>query len=414
MREVRFFCLGLVCLALLGYSLQRDGGASFDDPVNVSKNLNRIETQPAVAVDKNNVVHIAWSGQYLKAGAPDGMASDIFYANNKGGRFSAPVKISAPTDWYSREPTIAVDSQGNVHIVFRRSIREATPWCEDDIYYATSKDKFKKPIRIIDGKYDIEKWESVSGPGQPLIHLDNQDHLYLTIYAMGFKKEMNGTDHVLHMNNVLGTWSAPQVAAKNQSVHEVIEEYRSALDRNKRWHIIVGCNFGDYFYTHNRGGTFAKRIRVAPKEHYAMEGDLAVDKSGKAHVVYRGSTPHAKIIYVNNTSGSFRGHRAVCDDLNPYSNPSIAFDKSGFIHITYRRFPAYGGELYYGNNIGGRFKFELIDVISGYWGRGSRYAALGTSSSIHIAYWNWRGGVYDSDTDIFYVRGATETASKTP
>ncbi len=110
----------------------------FSLPVNVSRMPDQIDTLPSIAVDKDNHVHIAWNGFYAKAGAPDGVASDIFYSTNISGPFSAPVRIPVAENWYSRDPDIAVDSNGCAHIVFRRSPNQSSITSADDLFYVSN------------------------------------------------------------------------------------------------------------------------------------------------------------------------------------------------------------------------------------------------------------------------------------
>jgi len=111
------------------------------------------------------------------------------------------------------------------------------------------------------------------------------------------------------------------------------------------------------------------------------------------------------IYYVNNVLGNFRPWKAVCD-ASPYYLPSIAIDRSNVVHIAYKLFPSWGGHLYYGNNSSGDFKFTAYSGLASFWYPGSSYFALGTGASLHFAFYNWIGEVYDSDTEIYYLSGS--------
>jgi len=392
------FCTILAVIASLpAFSTQ------FKKPVNVSKSRTRIDTQPAIAVDKNNKVHIAWNALYAKPGAPDGVAVDIYYTNNISGNFIAPIRIRVPAGWYSREPSIAVDSKGHAHIVFRRSEDQTSllPW--DDIYYVTNAGgDFKHPILLVDGKSGFPGPTDVSAPCDPIIHCDRQDHLHLTFLT-------RVGENVIYMNNVTGSWTKPSIAAQG----DFLIEYHSCLDRNNFVHIAYNSfdakSISRIFYTNNRSGKFSKPIRASSSKHKSYQAQIATDSKGKAHIVYKASfvkpwTPC--LFYVNNVSGNFKKWKALCPS-NTYYIPSIAIDSSNIIHIAYKRTPAWGGELYYGNNVSGDFKFVSYDVgWGGNWYIGSSYFKLGKSFTLHFAFFYWVGAVYESDTEICYLAGS--------
>jgi len=103
----------------------------YSDPFLISTDTNMISTMAASALDKNGKLHIVFVGWYYEQGATDDVASEIFYTNNLSGEFIEPEKLpeaelpfppSVPYDfYYSKEPTIAVDSSGTVHVAYYRT-----------------------------------------------------------------------------------------------------------------------------------------------------------------------------------------------------------------------------------------------------------------------------------------------------
>jgi hypothetical protein len=398
------FCTILVVIASLPvYSTQ------FEKPLNVSKSRARIDTQPAIAVDKNNKVHIAWNAFYAKPGAPDGVAADIYYTNNISGNFIAPIRIRVAAGWYSRDPSIAVDSKGHAHIVFRRSQNQTSVLSEDDIYYVTNaKGDFKYPILLVDGKCELKPTD-VPMPHDPIIHCDSRGHLHLTFQAWGVGDNYEKPYYLIYMNNVTGSWTKPSIAARG----DFITEHHSCLDRNNFVHIAYQANdakhIGHVFYTNNRSRKFSKPMIASSSKHdHPIQAQIATDSKGKAHIVYRAPfvTPGTPdLFYVNNVSGNFKKWKALCP-WNTYYIPSIAVDNSDVVHIAYKGFPAYGGYLYYGNNSNGDFKFTSYGGMGDSWYIGSSYFSLGKSLTLHFAFFDWVGSVYDSDTEIFYLAGS--------
>jgi hypothetical protein len=402
----------MFCVPLLVLSQQ------FGDLVNVSNAPDMIDTLPAIAVDKNNHAHIAWNGFYYRPEAPDSVASDIFYTNNKAGSFAAPVQISVPTGWYSRDPTIAVDSAGNAHIAFRRSDDQMTILNGDDIYYVTNADGIvDNPVLLVDGKDDYPGGPIyVVGPHFPRIHCDKQNNVHLLIQVYNCIEESASKGHLVYLTKIDGIWS--DIEPTVEIYEAFFNEYASVVDQNGYVHIAMEVSpyYGRdcIYYTNNTEGAFSFTELASDTLHEAQEPDITVDSYGNAHIVYRDVHPQISydIYYVNNISGK-------CDTWIPIGEittyafywPSIAIDDSDYVHITYKKF---GSTLYYGNNRGDNFNFISHNYNTSMqrfynWVPGSNYFVLGDFSSIHIAFYHW---VNDYDTEIFYLSSKwTETTS---
>jgi hypothetical protein len=80
--------------------------------------------KPSVAVDRNNAVHIAYAWPSANP--------KIYYTNNSGGSFSAPVLVS---DSAGTEPSICVDSSGFAHIAFANGCWNTA----SELFYVTNR-----------------------------------------------------------------------------------------------------------------------------------------------------------------------------------------------------------------------------------------------------------------------------------
>lgn len=386
---------------VLGVAARSASASVFDTPVNVSRNLTRIDTLAAIAVDSNNKVHIAWNGFYPKAGAPDGVAADIYYSTNTSGSFSAPLKIGVPAGWYSRDAAIAVDAKGHVHIVFRRSLSQLNVLSGDDIYYATNATgRFKRPVLLIDGNYSGS--DAVSGPHDPVVLCDRRGRVHVTCLAYSIGGRY---DPVVYMANGSGVWTKPTPAV----LGNFLTEHSSAVDRIGRIHIAYDSNdkkgTGHVYYVHNRAGAFSSPVMAsAPSHEHAGHFQLAVDGRAKAHIVYRSpfvmpNTPD--LFYVNNVTGAFKSWVPVCTG-NVYYIPQIAVDSSNVVHIAYKVTWPYGGYLYYGNNRAGKFAFSSYKELTTSWYGWPQYFALGKNGRLHFAVYDF----LDKNAEIYYIAGS--------
>jgi len=73
--------------------------------VNVSGNPDILDTLPMVDTDPFGHVHIAWWGTHISPGAPDGVATDVFYSHGVNQTFSVPISIPIATGYYSKDTT---------------------------------------------------------------------------------------------------------------------------------------------------------------------------------------------------------------------------------------------------------------------------------------------------------------------
>jgi hypothetical protein len=393
----RAICSALVGVLLLGVQARPASAAKFDKPLNVSRSRTRTDTLAAIAVDPNNKVHIAWNAFYPKAGAPDGVAADIYYTSNVSGKFSAPVRISVPAGWYSRDVTIAVDAKGHAHIVFRRSMDQMNLQSGDDLYYVTNaKGDFKHPVLLVDGIEAFPGPAEVSAPRTPLVHCDSRGYVHLTFLA--FEIGEGQYNPVVYMNNRSGAWTKPALAVLDSPF-----EHSSCLDRNGFVHIaFLGSELNHIYYTNNRTGKFSKSIRASsPKHEGTGEPQIVTDSKGKAHIVYRAPFIQPSLYYVNNVSGSFKSWTPLCISGSSYL-PQVAVDSSNIVHVAYKDFPTLGGYLNYGNNSTGKFKFSTYGGLGAPWYGWPRYFAPGKGGSLHFAVYDFVSG----DAEIYYIAGS--------
>jgi hypothetical protein len=400
---VAFVPLISLCGAVRAF--QPDKAVKFEKPVNISKNKNRLETQTAIAVDKDGVAHIAWAGYYYRKGAPDGVTSDIFYSNNKTGSFCSPQKILVSVDWYSMDPSIAVDSKGSAHIVFRRDSSTYAITGDDDLYYTSNaKGSFDAPSLIVDGNGEV-----ASSPEDPIIHIDPDNNPCLSFTSNCYRGNWSEL-HLLVMKKSGGKWSYPQLAYKSVW----LTDYDSVIDGDGYFHIVI-LYFGEkyeIYYTHNRGGDFISPVIVQAKKHKDTgDPSIAVDSLGNAHITYRddtGAFGTPRLFYTNNISGRFSAPVPLLNSDRLHFS-AIGVDGHDFVHVAYKLLPLNGeGMMYYANNYTGKFVETAQKMTGIYWFHGSRFFTVGPSFSIHYGFWDFMGDVYDSDCEVFYLKGTCD------
>ena len=113
----------------IGFSVSRDGGATFSPMTRVNQDGWSIngcpDDGPAMAVDDAGGVHLAWPTVQDETGV-------ILYATSRDGRsFSTPVRVPTFGAPKASHPQIAVDGSGQVFVGWdevRNGARSAASW----------------------------------------------------------------------------------------------------------------------------------------------------------------------------------------------------------------------------------------------------------------------------------------------
>ena len=117
----------------LWFSRSNDRGASFPKPLRVAGDDTRPARAPALAVGSGGEVYLAWTyGEDRRA--------DIHVARSEnGGRaFGEPVAV-AKTGGYSDAPKLALEADGALHLVFHEAA--GGPFSRSEVRYARSTDQ---------------------------------------------------------------------------------------------------------------------------------------------------------------------------------------------------------------------------------------------------------------------------------
>jgi hypothetical protein len=152
----------------LWFSRSGDAGESFRKPERVAGDDTRPARAPALAIAPDGTVYLAWT-------TGEDPAADIHVARleKSAARFSEPI-VAAQTRGYSDAPKLAVDSARAVHLVYGE--RDGAGWRRAEIHYT----------RSIDGGRSFSAPRAISSPAPgdsalaafPSLAVDRQGHLY--------------------------------------------------------------------------------------------------------------------------------------------------------------------------------------------------------------------------------------------
>lgn len=392
------------------------GAAIFSEKVRIDTSPdNRESTDPSLAVDRLGRVHVVWTGARLRADSPDGVGLEVYYSRElAGGGFTSPISITVPTGFHSRDPVVAVDSQGVAHIAFRRGDSQSSVTWTDDIYYVNNRvGAFRNPVIIADGKMGVG---SIASPLSPAIAIGPND-----VVHVAFRMSPPGGGSIMYMNNRSGQFSP---AVKVSGNVQYPDSFVMRLDSQGRPHfaimgdLILGAD-SQVYYVRPTGDpliapAFAAPLNVSnwPRDAGDLWPGFTLDSAGHAHIFWRDpfSTPYASdeggLWYINNVTGDFGDPVQVGWQFAPQA----ATDPDGRVHLVYR----YIDDLAYKNNRSG--SFDRPAVIAAMAMRspvgfsalmyGHQPFAVGPDGAIHLVYFN-----PIVDFHIYYTRGSYTTGT---
>jgi len=201
-------------------------------------------TNPKMAVDSNNVIHVVWEENFFSG-------YFLYYKNcttGGAGIWSAPKKITWTAS--SMDPAIAVDSQNTIHVIWEEWYLSYRP----SLCYKSSKDggtTWSPTTRLT--------WTAATTEDPVIITSGIND---LHIFYIRRTTTINGD--VYYQNRISGIWGAPQRLTWTSS--EAGNPY-TARDSYNQIHVVWQEKAGtDYELFHKKtsdsGSSWSGRIRV--------------------------------------------------------------------------------------------------------------------------------------------------------
>jgi hypothetical protein len=154
------------------FSKLKDDG-NWIEPILISNDSNANSFEPMISVDSKNNIHILW---YEK---PDFNALvndyDIFYRyRQKNGEWNPTQLVSTESMGRSTIPALAVDSEDTLHLAWIDKSNINGAGSDADIFYKS------KPIDGEWSDFHVVSIESISHVNWPSITVDNNDTVHLT------------------------------------------------------------------------------------------------------------------------------------------------------------------------------------------------------------------------------------------
>jgi len=287
---------------------------------------------PDIAVDSSGNLHVVWATD-----APGNF--EVYYKRStNGGSTWLTSRRMTWNDGTSEYPAVAVDSSGYVHVVWN----DDTPG-NKDIYYKKSTDGgstwlASQRMTWNDGASEI-----------PSIAVDSLGNIHVL-----WADETPGNFEVFYTKSTDGgsTWRPRQRLTWNSgSSHVPTIAFGPLSHVHVSWGDFTPGNFEVYYKRSTNGGsTWLPSQRLTWNSGYSIWPAIGADSSGNVHVIWADETPGTREInYKSSTNGgSTWGPIQKFTEYGGSSGPpDIAVDTSGNVYIVWDDNPAGNAEIYY-------------------------------------------------------------------
>ena len=342
---------------------------------------------PAVAVDSSGNVYVVWQDDTLGN-------FEIYHKNSTdGGTTWTQSKRLSTTSGGSAYPTIAVDASGDLHAFWH----DDTPG-NSEIYYRKSSDggaTWSTSKRLT--------W-TPGGSFGPVTVFDSQGNFHMVWYD-----ETPANHEIYYTKSTDGgiTWSTSKrlTWTSGGSYLPVI-----AVDSSDNLHVVwyddtPGNSEIYYKKSSNGGATWTPSQRLTWTSGYSSCPVIAVDASGNLHVVWSDETPgNAEIYYVNSPDGgtTWATSKRLTWNAGASVYPAIAVDSLGNPHVVWHDNTSGDSEVYYKSSPDGGASWttsKRLTMTSG----GSYVPAIAVDSSdnLHLVWMDTAPG----NLEIYYMKG---------
>ena len=257
--------------------------------------------------------------------------------------------------------SIAVDRNNVVHVSYSKKVGDIlTPDPDYDLYYANNTGG-KWSIIPVDVKESVGGYNSIAVDTNGKVHIAYNDN---TNQAVKYATSKNGYWEMETVDTVF------------------VIETKLALDLNGKAHIsYMPYSTKDLKYATNVSGHWESNI-IDPKSGW--DNDIAVDSQNRVHISHFTEEPDFALKYTTNSSGQWVTE-IIEKEIDWFT--SIAIDAKDKVHIAC--FDNWRWQLKYVSNIDGEWKVSIVDKSMAYDVGRYNDLAIDKDGKIHISYFIW-------------------------
>jgi BNR repeat-like domain len=337
-------------------------------------------TVPSITVGLGNTIHVVWYDN------TPGNEEIYHKRSTDGGQTWGVAKRLTWTSGISRNPAIATDSSGGIHLVWQ----DDTPG-NLEIYYKRSTDggtTWSAAKRLT--------WTS-SISQNPAIATDSSGGIHLV-----WGDYTPGNPEIYYKRSTDGgtTWSAAKRLTWSGKAVDPTIATGSSNTVHLVWTDGTPGNPEIYYKRSTDGGTAwsaAKRLTWTSGQSFYPA--LATASSGGIHVVWSDDTPgNREVYYKRSTDGgaTWSAAKRLSWTTDISECPDIAIDSSDTVHVAWDENALANDEIYYRTSTNGGATWSAVTRLT--WNSGdSRLPAIAIDSSdaVHIVWEDDTPGNYE-------------------
>ncbi|MBN2149920.1 MAG: hypothetical protein JW839_00610 [Candidatus Lokiarchaeota archaeon] len=388
---------------------------------------------PDVVVDGDGNVHVAWYDQSTYGSS--GSDFDIFYKvwNATTSSWLPTEVVSTASTSTSRNPSIGVDGDGNVHVAWEDAAPIGGSGSDWDIMY-----RCRNATEGIWWSMEVVSAESNSTSFNPDVKVDAAGNVHVA-----WDDQTNfgsiGTDYDItyKVRNALTNLWSPTSVVSTESEYEAIKPSLD-IDGDGNVHVawydfsVYGGSGADadiFYKRWNATTTNWSTTEVVSTEsgESSYSPSLGVDAEGNVHVAWddptgiSGAGADFDIFYKcwNASLDAWSTTTVVSEGISADSrSPSLAVDTAGSVHVAWHDDSDYGGsgmdpDIFYRcwNATGGGWAAIEVASTDSLGDSSNPSLAVASDGSLHVAWHeDYDYGSMGTDYDIFYKRNAANVA----
>ena len=299
----------------------------------------------SIAVDMYGQVHVVWSDWTDHDGA--GTDRDIFYErlNITAGTWTPTTVVSNVSSDHSISPAIAVDVHGNAHVVWEDEWNYNDSGTDPDIFYRSwnaTMDTWTRTRVLSNGSDDISSRPSLATNSNGNVHVVWEE--WLASWNNVFYRCWNATTDTWSSAELISTESQddcwePQIVADGAGhVHVIWREYVDAI-----MHVCWNATTGNWTTT-ALVSVESTSVSVEPAIATDFKGNIHV--AWRDNTDFDGAGPDNDIVYKcwNATTATWTSMELIStESTSSSSNPTIVVDGTGCVYVAWDDDTNYNG-----------------------------------------------------------------------
>jgi hypothetical protein len=377
---------------------EHNGYVPFDPPgwsndTILSDNDAAESIYPDIELDPRNHIHVVWKDNHFST-------NGIFYRKYDGVSWSTTMDLSDP-GINSNSPTIAVDNENNVHVVFLRW--SGVPYA----HYNVSYKRFDDSTGFWSAESVITTDDSLGLSARPKVVTDSNLNVYvfwlderdvpLTIWykvhdGNSWSADMAVTDSFASPNGYFGVTVSP-----NDNVHVSWQDYRGAT--------------AEIYHKYYNGSVWSAEEAVTNNGFLSVYPRMAPDSADNIHMFYGGATHLRYLMWDSQTHTWGNGQDFQTQFTSPHAD--IAVDLlTDDIHVVFADYLGYSAVFY-----------KKFDASSNQWepdlqlttttsGSYEPQVATDVDNLVYLVWYDYRCGT--GQEEVFFKHSLTTGIHETP